>query len=239
MAVHKCNYIIFHNSNQAPNDLKLTMNNQSIKRVAEATFLGITLDEKLKFRSHIDQIKKKSTSRLNIIKILSHSSWKLSKTTLINLYNTIIRSIFEYSSILVTALDTKAIQALQVIQNSALRSILHLQFDKEKKKHTRINKLHEIAQIPMVKARLSELKSNYLNSAIRYSNPIITKCIEEFKQFGIARSNPPTLLNLQHITVNQESQENSQINWNSHYLFIFSDYYFIFFIYYYYKTAVY
>jgi hypothetical protein len=113
MAVHKCNYIIFHNSNQAPNDLKLTMNNQSIKRVAEATFLGITLDEKLKFRSHIDQIKKKSTSRLNIIKILSHSSWKLSKTTLINLYNTIIRSLFEYSSILVTALDTKAIQALR------------------------------------------------------------------------------------------------------------------------------
>jgi hypothetical protein len=64
----------------------------------------------------------------------------------------------------------------------------------------------------MVKARLSELKSNYLNSAIRYSNPIITKCIEEFKQFGVARSNPPALLNLQHITVNQESQENSQIN---------------------------
>ncbi len=73
----------------------------------------------------------------------------------------------------------------------------------------------------MVKARLSELKSNYLKSAIRNSNPIITKCIAEFKRFGIAHRNPPTLLELQYITANQESQDEqvAKSTENTHNLF--------------------
>jgi hypothetical protein len=41
-----------------------------------------------------------SVKRLNIIKILSNKSWQLKENTLIQLYNTLIRSIVEYSSIL-------------------------------------------------------------------------------------------------------------------------------------------
>jgi hypothetical protein len=195
MAVHKCSQIIFNNDKSSPQDLNVKLYGTKINREKEITFLGIVLDEKLNLDAHIQSVKKKAISRLNIIKTVSHRSWKLTKSTLLNLYTSLIRSVFEYSSILTPRLSASQLNQLQIIQNNALRSILHCHFNKITKKHTSIDELHRLANIPMVKERLTTLSTSYLNNAISSENPIILRSIEEYKRYAGGRViSIPTLL---------------------------------------------
>jgi hypothetical protein len=194
MAVHKCSQMIFNNLRSSPSDLDIHMNGIRIARSKTNTFLGVTLDEKLNFEAHIEQVRKKSISRLNIIKTLSHRHWKLSTETLKQLFDSLISSVFEYSAILLPTLSDSLINKLQVIQNSAFRSILHLHFNKATGKNTSIKRLHTIAKAPMVKARLKELTSRYLTCALINKNPIIKRCISEYKAFAGGRTNTHTTL---------------------------------------------
>jgi hypothetical protein len=85
MAAHKCSYLIINNSKQTPTKLKLQLYKTDIEKVECATFLGLEIDDKLKFEQHFNTIKKKCLDRLNIIKITAHKSWQLTTKTLITL----------------------------------------------------------------------------------------------------------------------------------------------------------
>ena len=112
MAVHKCCYILFNDDKTEPCDLKLTMNDQPFTRERETTFLCITLDHKLNFKSYIANTIVKSTSQLNAIKTLSHKSWGIDTKTLKQIYNSLMRSIFEYYAVLVNRLSDDLINKL-------------------------------------------------------------------------------------------------------------------------------
>jgi len=60
-------------------------------------FLGIVFDERLCFGDQIKYIQDKCLSRLNLIKILSHRTWKLGKNTLINIYRSLVGSVIDYN----------------------------------------------------------------------------------------------------------------------------------------------
>ena len=47
--IKKCGYVIFNNLRTNPENLELLMNEQEINRIKLTTFLGIALDERLKF----------------------------------------------------------------------------------------------------------------------------------------------------------------------------------------------
>ncbi len=134
--------MIFNNLKCSPSDLEIHMNGIRIARSKTNTFLGVTLDEKLRFDAHIEQVREKSISMLNIIKTLSHRHWKLATETLKQLFNSLISSVFEYSAILLPILSDSLINKLQVIQNSAFRSIHHLFINKITRKNTSIERLH-------------------------------------------------------------------------------------------------
>jgi hypothetical protein len=195
MAVHKCRQIIFNNQKSSPKDLEVKLYGTKIKREKEVMFLGVVLDERLNFKAHIDLVKKKAISRLNIIKTVSHRSWKLSKSTLINLYTSLIRSVFEYSAILAPRLSNQLKNQLQIIQNNALRSILHRHFNRTTGKNTTIDELHRLASVPTVIDRLATLRNNYLAKSIDTANPIILRAITEYNAFAGGRIlATPTLL---------------------------------------------
>jgi len=63
--------------------------------------------------------------RLNIIKILAYKTWQLTKQTLIQIYNVLIRSVIEYSAIIAPIISVTNLNTLQIIQNNALRIILN------------------------------------------------------------------------------------------------------------------
>jgi hypothetical protein len=99
----------------------------------------------------------------------------INKKTLIQIYNVLIRSVIEYSAISATNLNM-----LQIIQNNALRLILN----KPKVARTRIEHLHDEANIDMIDTRLTNLRKRYAFKAIHNNNPIIKDTICEYLNFS-------------------------------------------------------
>ncbi len=165
MATHKCAAMIIepNNSNQKFN---FKLYNENIPLVEEQIFLGIKIDRHMKFDKHVDLICAKANSRINIIRILAHKSWKLKKSTLVNVYKTVLRSVIEYSSLINPVIKNKLHQRLQLIQNNALRIILN------KSRETSIKSLHQMAKLDMVKDRLSKLCKSYIEKCIINDNPV-------------------------------------------------------------------
>ena len=181
MAPHKCSYLVFNNGtrNESPN-LDIKLNGIKLKYDNDPKFLGIRFDNHLTFKNQVSYLKETCIQRLNILKILAYKTWMLNVTTLTQIYNVLIRSVLEYSSILAPALAKTNLNTLQVIQNNALRTILK----KPLLTRTSIIDLHKSAKIEMLKVRFETLSTRYVQKAMVNKNPIITELIEEFKNFS-------------------------------------------------------
>ena len=71
-----------------------------IPAVEESKFLGILFDRKLSFIPHIKYLKAKCLKALNLLKVLSHTSWGADRTTLLKLYRSLVRSKLDYGCII-------------------------------------------------------------------------------------------------------------------------------------------
>ena len=78
--VHFCQQRKIHN------DPALYIYGSQIPVVAESKFLGVIFDRKLSFIPHIKYVKAKCLKALNLLKVLSHTSWGADRTTLLLLY---------------------------------------------------------------------------------------------------------------------------------------------------------
>ena len=67
--------------------------------VDEAKFLGVIFDRKLSFIPPIKYLKAKCLKALNLLKVLSHTSWGADRTVLLHLYRSLIRSKLHYGAI--------------------------------------------------------------------------------------------------------------------------------------------
>ena len=66
-------------------DSVLNLDNGPIQFVKEAEFLGLILDTKLTFDSHIKYLKARCQKSLNILKVLYRTEWGADRTTFISL----------------------------------------------------------------------------------------------------------------------------------------------------------
>ena len=97
--------------------------NTQIKLTDTVKFLGVTLDSKLNFNAHIDNIVKKAKKNLMRANIAIGPTWGLTPKTAIWIFRQIIRPILTYASpIWINATNTKYNQnKLRSIQRLALR----------------------------------------------------------------------------------------------------------------------
>jgi hypothetical protein len=90
MNTTKSKYMVFHlpqtNQNRLP-DLNICINNIQLERVTEFNFLGITLDETLSWKPHINKVCNKIAKSIGVIKRLNRC---LPVPTLVTLYNSLI-----------------------------------------------------------------------------------------------------------------------------------------------------
>ncbi len=160
-------------------DIKITIYGSRIQREKETKFLGVKIDEKLNFASHIKKIESSCLNRVNILKILSHKSWKLAKTTLSNIYKTLVRSVIEYSSILFPLFKEEAIKKFCVIQNNCMRIISRVRLiDKMK-----ISELENSCGIENLKKRMDTLRLRYIYKAVYFENPLIKEIMEDHNNY--------------------------------------------------------
>ena len=92
--------------------------------VEESKFLGILFDRKLSFIPHIRYLKAKRLKALNLLKVLSHTSWGADRTTLLKLYRSLVRSKLDYGCIIYGSARKSYIQMLDPIHNQGLRLAL-------------------------------------------------------------------------------------------------------------------
>ena len=152
----KSNLLYIHRSREKPTqDVCLQLFNGIIRPKTSAKYLGVEFDEKLKFDTHFKDIARKSTSRLNIFKMLVKNG--VDNSTMIRLYKTYVRPLFEYGSI--SFLPANILQ-LQRIQNEFICLSLNLP------KYIRTDLIHQAAGIDPVENRLLELNHGLMRKMI-------------------------------------------------------------------------
>jgi exonuclease III len=156
----KCSYIVFAgDGSRNKTKFELLINGARIPYDPNPVFLGIVFDEFLNFRAHVEKLVTKARPRLNIIKIFSHKSWKLSHETLKGIYEALIGSLFVYSFFAVARIADTNLERLQKIQNRALRCIYRTEWT------CPTDLIHSMSDIPLVRDKLIKIGKKYLSKA--------------------------------------------------------------------------
>lgn len=95
--INKCSFIIFIRG-ESKFDVTYTINNTNLIRVYTVKDLGISLDYKLNFNNHYDNLISKANRNLGFI--FRNTKDFLDPSSVITLYNSLVRSSLEYSSII-------------------------------------------------------------------------------------------------------------------------------------------
>jgi len=95
---------------------KLTVSNKDSIKI-----LGITFDKKLLWIPHLKLIKKETSQRTNIIKILAHTTWGSKSKLLIQLHKALIRSKLEYGAEVYQSAKNRVLKTIDPIHNTCLR----------------------------------------------------------------------------------------------------------------------
>jgi hypothetical protein len=124
LSLSKTLYNIFHNRNKAvPHSCnKLNVFNLEINRVPNAKFLGITIDEKLKWTEHITQLCQKLVKYASSFKIIKHHVHSKFKKQLFSAH---IVSNIKYGIEVYGHTSLQNIRKIQVLQNRILKILFN------------------------------------------------------------------------------------------------------------------
>ena len=86
--VNKTKFMLFHSNRKAVNYPNLLINNINIENVAEFNFLGIQLNQNLKWKTHQNHVSLKLTKTIGILNRLKH---ELPLPILKTIYNTLFK----------------------------------------------------------------------------------------------------------------------------------------------------
>lgn len=77
----------------------LRLYGRKVSMVPVAKCLGMTLDRRLSYALHITQLRDKCFQRMNVLKVVSRTSYGANRVTLIRFYRAIVRSAPDYDSV--------------------------------------------------------------------------------------------------------------------------------------------
>ena len=102
-------------------DPQIYLNDTQIPIIGEAKYLGLLFDSKLSFIPHITSLKGKCTKSLDLIKVLSNTTWGADRKVLLRLYRALIRSKADYGYIVCGSARPSHIKRLDTVHNQGLR----------------------------------------------------------------------------------------------------------------------
>ncbi len=106
-------------------NLSLNINQQNLEVVTQYKYLGIIIDNELKFEKHIDYLCKKISKKIGFLARVGRC---LSLQTRKIIYNTIVLPHFTYGSTILFMANKTDLQRLQRLQNRGMRTILKCDF---------------------------------------------------------------------------------------------------------------
>lgn len=124
--LEKCKIMTFH-TNRKPILANYNIDNVSLSRVYEIKDLGVTFESNLKFNNHFSNIKNKSQRMLGLL--YRHTRDFRNPNTLINLYNSYVRSNLEYCCTVWSPQYATHINRLESIQHKFLKMLAYKTFN--------------------------------------------------------------------------------------------------------------
>ncbi|GBO17317.1 hypothetical protein AVEN_159171-1 [Araneus ventricosus] len=88
----KTSFVHFCRKRSLHPEPEIKLEGQLINVVSKVKFLRVIFDKKLIFHSHVMRLRKKLDKALNILKVLSNTSWGASRTSLLRVYRASILS---------------------------------------------------------------------------------------------------------------------------------------------------
>merc|ERR1739842_42725 len=121
----KTKAMIFTNK-KLPNILPtLKINETDIEWVNSFKYLGLTFDAPtLTWQKHIEETCRQCHQRINILKVLTGTTWGADREYLLKIYKAYIRSKLTYGAPAITSAAKSKIEKLNKVQNAALRVAL-------------------------------------------------------------------------------------------------------------------
>ena len=199
--IGKTNFLLFSPStkNKYPHITELKLGNQSIQRLSSAKFLGLCVDEELKWDEHLNQVYCRLSSGSYAIRTAKRN---INKHNLTCLYYSLVQSHLTYGITLWgSALKTK-LRKLEVSQNKSIRHICNGKYnapctpmyldlkipklaDLYEMQLAKLMYLHSKASLPPPLQRLFTLNENIHNHNTRTSrNPhVFTRSTLVLKTF--------------------------------------------------------
>ncbi|KAL0820413.1 hypothetical protein ABMA28_006290 [Loxostege sticticalis] len=148
-------------------NIKIKYNNLEIPLTKAHKFLGVVVDDKLKFDQHIAYISKNALKAINALRCLTGVFWGADPKILATLYKSLVRSHFDYSCLAYINACQTQLKKLDVIQNIGLRIIVGAM------KSTPINALEAETCIPPLTLRRLQLAQNFCIKELSANNKLV------------------------------------------------------------------
>lgn len=120
ISTSKSNYMIFGLKRKSPAST-LNMYECPLERVKVFKFLGMWMDERLTWGTHIEKTVIKCEKINNLLRCLGGSDWGAERSVMLMIYRAMIRSSLDYGSFVFGAAAKTVLQKLDKVQTKALR----------------------------------------------------------------------------------------------------------------------
>lgn len=166
----KTEFIMFTRSSkmiQKLGSFKPSFRNKIFDWKSVVTYLGVNLDTKLTFKSHIDKVVNMTKGIVKTLYCLLKKNNTVSKHSKISVYRSIIRPIMTYACTIFNNCAFTHFKKLQIQQNKCLRLVLNSD------RYTRITKLHSDSGIPTIRDFVDKLNRAFYERATSHTNRLI------------------------------------------------------------------
>ncbi|GFW21974.1 putative RNA-directed DNA polymerase from transposon X-element [Trichonephila clavipes] len=102
-------------------DPEIRIRDIQIPVVPDVRFLGVIFDRRLTFLPHILQLRKRCEKSLNLLKVLSNTSWGADRTSLLRVYQAIVLSRIDYGCVVYGSACNSTLKKLDPVHHMALR----------------------------------------------------------------------------------------------------------------------
>lgn len=150
------------------------LNNIPLTHSTEIRYLGLHLDRRLTWRSHVTKTRQKLKTRFYQLKRLLDKRSQLHMKHKLTIYKTIIRPIWTYGVQLWGSAKPSHTKRIQAIQNKVLRTITQCPF------YVSNNTLHNDLNIPLITTVAQELYNTMHSKFEIHTNPLVHRMHPRF-----------------------------------------------------------
>ncbi|CAH1384237.1 unnamed protein product [Tenebrio molitor] len=143
----------------------LKLKEQKIQTKPSVKYLGVHLDSRLTFHTHVNKTLEKARKTFNALFPLMNKKSKLSNQNKIKIYKTIIRPVVTYAAPVWCNISKTTLIPLQRFQNKCLR------FATGSGRYTKTVTLHDTANVEMLRAHINRLSTGFYRNRIGH-NPL-------------------------------------------------------------------